>query len=75
MKALPSLGRVSNGGKMKDTKDIPVSCSRCIEKVLQDSETGKELNWESYGRQMPHCKECLDALKEKLEGSEATGTE
>lgn len=52
---------------MKASVDIPVSCNKCLEEIMQDAAEEKELDWERYGREMPHCKECLQALKEDME--------
>lgn len=52
---------------MKESKKIPMSCNKCLEEVMRDVVEEKELDWERYGRELPQCQQCLDALKESME--------
>ena len=58
---------------MKASVDIPVECNQCLEEVMQDAMAKKELDWERYGREMPQCKECIQALKEDMVKTTGTG--
>ncbi len=53
---------------MEAKTETYISCSKCLEKVLELQKSKPELrDWNSIGGDKPHCETCIKALKESSE--------